>query len=298
MSSALEGLGIESAQAAAQARKEKEDEVGQTNFLQMLVAQLENQDPLNPQDSAAFASQLAQFSSVEQLIAVRAGIDELVPAAGKATTGAGANDSGPIDATNLVGKEVVVFGSQIEVDAARNPVIMPIRTAETAASASVRIYDENGTLRYQSSILPTDEAGRSIALRPGDHEFVFEPRQHNLPEGTYAIEFSAQGVSGEDVTVLPTVSGIVTGAIISSDPRIRVGNRIFSVSEVLEVRLPSGATTPGGVQGAAVTGGGQLTYQPPPTPGPRPAAAFETGGGQTVQRSQNTLAAPHYTAGS
>jgi flagellar basal-body rod modification protein FlgD len=43
-------------------------EMGKEQFLQLLVAQLKNQDPMNPQDGAQMATQLAQFSSVEQLI--------------------------------------------------------------------------------------------------------------------------------------------------------------------------------------------------------------------------------------
>lgn len=41
------------------------------DFLKLLVAQLSNQDPMNPQDSAQFVAQLAQFSSLEQLISIR-----------------------------------------------------------------------------------------------------------------------------------------------------------------------------------------------------------------------------------
>ena len=40
-------------------------------FLQMLVAQIKNQDPLNPTDGAQFMTQLAQFSQLEQLIGIR-----------------------------------------------------------------------------------------------------------------------------------------------------------------------------------------------------------------------------------
>ena len=40
-----------------------------TMFLKLLVAQIKNQNPLNPQDGAQFLAQLAQFSQVEQLVA-------------------------------------------------------------------------------------------------------------------------------------------------------------------------------------------------------------------------------------
>ncbi len=40
-------------------------------FLQLLVAQIKNQDPLNPTDSVQFLTQLAQFSQLEQLIGIR-----------------------------------------------------------------------------------------------------------------------------------------------------------------------------------------------------------------------------------
>jgi flagellar basal-body rod modification protein FlgD len=67
-------------------------------FLQLLVAQLQNQDPLNPTDSTQFVSQLAQFSELEQVMAIRTDTDTLATdastAAGTATgTGATNNSS-------------------------------------------------------------------------------------------------------------------------------------------------------------------------------------------------------------
>jgi len=44
-------------------------------FLQLLVAQLQNQDPLNPTDSTQFVSQLAQFSELEQVMGIRSDIE-------------------------------------------------------------------------------------------------------------------------------------------------------------------------------------------------------------------------------
>ena len=40
-------------------------------FLQLLVSQLQNQDPLNPTDSTTFVTQLAQFSELEQVIGIK-----------------------------------------------------------------------------------------------------------------------------------------------------------------------------------------------------------------------------------
>jgi flagellar basal-body rod modification protein FlgD len=45
--------------------------------LQLLVAQIQYQDPTNPTDSTAFVTQLAQFSSLEQLIAIHGDLDSL-----------------------------------------------------------------------------------------------------------------------------------------------------------------------------------------------------------------------------
>ena len=47
------------------------------NFLQLLVAQIKNQNPLQPTDSVQFVSQLAQFSQLEQSIAIRQDADAI-----------------------------------------------------------------------------------------------------------------------------------------------------------------------------------------------------------------------------
>lgn len=49
-------------------------------FMSLLVAQLKNQDPLQPQDGTQFVAQLAQFNSLDQLIGIRESMDQLVNA--------------------------------------------------------------------------------------------------------------------------------------------------------------------------------------------------------------------------
>ena len=61
-----------------------------TQFLQLLVAQLKGQNPLDPKDGTEFISQLAQFSSLEELINIRTALEQLSKASA-ATTNSSAN---------------------------------------------------------------------------------------------------------------------------------------------------------------------------------------------------------------
>jgi flagellar basal-body rod modification protein FlgD len=59
----------------------------ESTFLQLLVAQIQNQDPTAPMDSSTFLSQLAEFSQLEQLIGIRQDVSGLDPStAGTSTT--------------------------------------------------------------------------------------------------------------------------------------------------------------------------------------------------------------------
>ena len=56
--------------------------LGQNAFLQLLVTQLQHQDPLQPQDDTQFLAQLAQFTSLEQLTNINTSLQTLVTLAG------------------------------------------------------------------------------------------------------------------------------------------------------------------------------------------------------------------------
>jgi flagellar basal-body rod modification protein FlgD len=66
--------------------------LGQDAFLQLLVTQLQHQDPLQPQDDSQFLAQLAQFSSLEQLTQMNSSIQQLVTLAG-GSSNASSSDS-------------------------------------------------------------------------------------------------------------------------------------------------------------------------------------------------------------
>jgi flagellar basal-body rod modification protein FlgD len=67
-------------------------------FLQLLVAQIKNQDPLSPADPSQFTSQLAQFSELEQVVAIRGDIENAQSAAAVASTTAPASTAPPASA--------------------------------------------------------------------------------------------------------------------------------------------------------------------------------------------------------
>ncbi len=78
-------------------KTQKEDVLGQDAFLKMLVAQLQNQDPLNPMEGSDFSAQLAQFSQLEQLISLNDTMESLSKSSGQDSEG---------DALGYIGKQV------------------------------------------------------------------------------------------------------------------------------------------------------------------------------------------------
>lgn len=66
------------------------DDVDENQFLQLLVAQIQYQDPTNPTDSTAFVTQLAQFSSLEQLVGIHGDLDNLTQSGASGNQGTAA----------------------------------------------------------------------------------------------------------------------------------------------------------------------------------------------------------------
>ena len=73
--SALTGSSSSSSSSAAATAAAASSGDSQQVFLQLLVSQLQNQDPLNPTDSTQFVTELAQFSELEQTIGIRSDIE-------------------------------------------------------------------------------------------------------------------------------------------------------------------------------------------------------------------------------
>lgn len=124
--------------------------LGQADFLRLLTAQMQNQDPLKPLDNAEFLSQMAQFSTV-------AGIDRVNDTLG--TMGAGLRDTRLAMAAELLGKSVLVPGPVARAGA--DGAIRGAVDLKTAADAVVVTYADavTGAILH-SDTLAAQPAGR------------------------------------------------------------------------------------------------------------------------------------------
>ena len=113
-------------------------QLGKDQFLQMLVAQMKNQDPLSPMDGQQMAAQLAQFSSVEQLVTLNETMSSA--AAGQASLLESLGGSLTLGA---IGKSVEVDSSQA-TDANGNPA--PANTVLRGTVDGVRFTTEGPVL--------------------------------------------------------------------------------------------------------------------------------------------------------
>ena len=117
----------------AQEKADKSDAVGQDVFLKMLVAQLQNQDPLNPMDGTDFSAQLAQFSQLEQLITLNDSMENLASAFTQNSEG---------DVTGYLGKQVTGNVETMNVD--EGTVSGGFYNLSSPADVMITITDSDG----------------------------------------------------------------------------------------------------------------------------------------------------------
>ncbi|MHA6327048.1 flagellar hook assembly protein FlgD [Roseivivax sp. CAU 1753] len=153
-------------------------------FLQLLTAQVANQDPLEPMDSTTFVSQLAQLSQVEQSIITNSHL-ELI--SGQISAATSLSDAG------LIGKTVLTSSSEFELGASGG-VDLSYRLQENASSVTATILSEQGVALRRFEGLPTTAGGTHELFWDGN-DFYGLP----LPEGSYRVQIDAKNAFGETV---------------------------------------------------------------------------------------------------
>ena len=108
--------------------------MGKNDFLKLLVAQLENQDPMNPEDATEFTSQLAQFSSLEQM-----------ENANKSLEGLGAMNSEMerMSALGLIGQDVIAQTEKFHFSG--DPVQLGYRLEAPAEDVKLYVLNQTGS---------------------------------------------------------------------------------------------------------------------------------------------------------
>lgn len=188
-------------------------------FLQLLVTQMQNQDPLNPTDATTFTQQLVQYSQVEQQIKTNSYLADL-----KAL-------STTQNASNLVsyiGKTVEADGSTSYWDGS-NSASWNFTSSAAASSAKVTITNSDGTTVYTGT----------ANLTKGDNSFTWDGTTSaggKASAGTYTISVSGTDTSGSKVTITNSASGVVTAVDFSGDtPLLTVDGQSISAWSVTSV---------------------------------------------------------------
>lgn len=126
--------------ATKNAAKPKTNEMGQDEFLKLMIAELNNQNPLDPQDNGEFIAQLAQFSTVE-------GLDKLNNTTEGMSDGMRSNQA--LQASALVGQSVIVEGNETGLLLNNGIISGYSEIPESTSNVTLSIHDKNGQLVEQ-----------------------------------------------------------------------------------------------------------------------------------------------------
>jgi flagellar basal-body rod modification protein FlgD len=176
--------------------------MGKDAFLKMLIAQLKNQDPMNPMQGDQMASQLAQFSSLEQLQQINANLTAQQAASG---TLLGAVQS--TSAIGAIGHVVTSIGNQISVGGTDAAKTVEATLSRNAAKTTLHIYDSAGI-----------EAGTASLgeAKSGMQTFNLGKLTDGLKPGTYTYKIDAVDGDGKAVDVqtytTARIDGVTTGS--------------------------------------------------------------------------------------
>jgi flagellar basal-body rod modification protein FlgD len=214
-------------------KSKKEDALGRDTFLTMLVAQLQNQDPLNPMDGTDFSAQLAQFSQLEQLINLNESMENMAKAFSNNSEG---------DVVNLVGKQVTGNVDVMNVDEGTvsggfynlsRPADVMITVTDASGKTVKTLYDGQQTagshlIRWDG----TDNNGK--AVEDGSYNYkVMANSGTGYAEVPASLTGKVEGVTYNNGKAYLVVQGILL------DPK-----SLTAVSEIEQQNGSSNMTSP------------------------------------------------------
>jgi flagellar basal-body rod modification protein FlgD len=215
---ALSSTTTTSAGAIQGATKESPKET----FLTLLVAQLQHQDPLAPQDNTQFTAQLAQFTSLEQLQNMNTNLSALMSAQ---------TITNNLQAATLLGKEVQAQNDKVQVQKQGGATPFHYSLVTDSAKVQIDVLDQSG------NTVRTIQAG---AQKAGSQNLAWNGKDTQgkaLPEGAYHFKVTAQDKAGKPVAVDASLKGTVDEvAYDGKQPYLVVGGNRVDLTALTDVK--------------------------------------------------------------
>ncbi len=204
--------------------------MNKNDFMNLLIAQMKNQDPMSPMDGTQFAAQLAQFSSLEQL----QNLNDSMTTSINANYALTQSINNTLSST-LIGKEVKVSGGALQNNG-QSSVELGYTLPGMASSVTINIKDSNGNIVKSFKNLPTTQ---------GDNKLSWDFTDNNgnkLPNGKYTFEVTAKGTDGSDMTADLYKLGTVDGVKFSSTggTTLTVDGADYQLSDISEILSANG----------------------------------------------------------
>lgn len=196
--------------------------LGKDAFLKLLVAQMQNQDPLNPQSNEDFVAQLSQFTQVEQLMDLSTQFDGMYLAM---------NSVNNTSMTQLLGKNVVALGDNFYYPG-EGDIELHYDSVADASTSQMTIFNESGSVVYSGSV---------GTIKEGENAFTFDGEGLNgkpLPDGKYRFSISGSDSSGETVEITELMVGMIDGMSYETGvPLPSIHDIEFSLAQILRVEV-------------------------------------------------------------
>ncbi len=195
--------------------------LGKDEFLKILVAQLRNQDPMNPSSPEEFSAQLAQFSSLEQLMQVNQTLTS--QAAADAALAQALNNSA---AVGVLGRTVLAVGDTVEVSGTGEDRVT-VGVGGSGGHATLTLYDEDG------NVVGSRDAGE---LGPGRQVIELKGAADGLPPGRYRYAVTLEDGSGGEVAVQTFTRALIDGVRYGPQgPTLTSGGLEIPLADVVEI---------------------------------------------------------------
>lgn len=216
--------------AALAAQSKTGDNMDKEDFLMLLVTQFQYQDPLNPMEDQEFVAQMAQFSSLEQLMNLNSGMESLTNAT---------ENQQMLNATSYIGKQVSVSGNTIgkTTNADGTSTISTFRYAfgDDVKEGILTVMDATGNAVYTES----------LGAKAKGTTFDFNWNGLNdkgvaAPDGSYRISLAAYNYAGESVLSDQVVDATVTSVVKNEDTVYlgMDGGQTIELANVRQVSTP------------------------------------------------------------